>query len=313
MTTNIIVALLVAIAVFFILVAVWYFVAVPAKRKALTEEARENGGALVNGQRIPAQAYYETIGGQGTNAIGAYYIYSMTNVRLAEVTLGYDIPIKKLVPWIDALNIAFVGRNLAMIYCKAPFDPELVQGAGNYGSGIDYFMVPSTRNLGFSAKVTFGGNSAKKTVAAPAHVEPYVVEKEVVKEVVKEVPVEVVKEVVKEVVVAPKGKIYEEDINFLLGKSEIRPDEAFKLGRIFQTLEAYPDAKIEITGYADTATGTAEINRRLSKERVENVSKKLQEKGIPASRISVNVGEGDWDATQSPEANRRVTVRIVNN
>ncbi len=42
MTTNIIVALLIAIAVFFILVAVWYFVAVPAKRKALTEEAREN-------------------------------------------------------------------------------------------------------------------------------------------------------------------------------------------------------------------------------------------------------------------------------
>ena len=42
MTTDIIVALLIALAVFFILVAVWYFVAVPAKRKALAEEAREN-------------------------------------------------------------------------------------------------------------------------------------------------------------------------------------------------------------------------------------------------------------------------------
>ena len=42
MTTDIIVALLIAIGVFFILVAVWYFVAVPAKRKSLAEEAREN-------------------------------------------------------------------------------------------------------------------------------------------------------------------------------------------------------------------------------------------------------------------------------
>ena len=42
MTVDIIVALSVAIIVFFVLVAVWYFVAVPAKRKALAEEAREN-------------------------------------------------------------------------------------------------------------------------------------------------------------------------------------------------------------------------------------------------------------------------------
>jgi len=38
----IIVAVLVAFVLFLVLVAVWYFVAVPAKRKAITEEAREN-------------------------------------------------------------------------------------------------------------------------------------------------------------------------------------------------------------------------------------------------------------------------------
>ena len=42
MTTDIIVALLVAIIAFFALVAIWYFIAVPAKRKALAKEAREN-------------------------------------------------------------------------------------------------------------------------------------------------------------------------------------------------------------------------------------------------------------------------------
>lgn len=120
-----------------------------------TADARDNGGALVNGQRIPAQAYYETIGGKGTSALGAYYTYSMTNIRLGEVTLGYDVPVDKWQNVIKGLNVSFVGRNLAMLYCKAPFDPEVASGAGNYATGIDYFSMPSTRNLGFSVKVTF--------------------------------------------------------------------------------------------------------------------------------------------------------------
>lgn len=120
-----------------------------------TADARDAGGALVNGARIPAKAFYQTIGGQGDALIGSFYTYSMTNIRLAELTLGYDIPVNRWVSWIKGLNVALVGRNLAMLYCKAPFDPELIQGAGNYSSGIDYFMVPSTRNIGFSAKITF--------------------------------------------------------------------------------------------------------------------------------------------------------------
>ena len=120
-----------------------------------TEEARDNGGALVNGVRIPAEPFYTTIGGQANNAIGSFYTYSMTNVRLSEVSLGYDIPVNNWVSWIKGLNVSVIGRNLLMLYCKAPFDPEVISGAGNYSAGIDYFMVPSTRNLGFSAKITF--------------------------------------------------------------------------------------------------------------------------------------------------------------
>ncbi len=46
MTLNIIIALVVGIVVFAILVAVWYFVAVPAKRKALAEEAAKDAEVL---------------------------------------------------------------------------------------------------------------------------------------------------------------------------------------------------------------------------------------------------------------------------
>ena len=116
-----------------------------------TADARDNGGALVNGYLIPAMQYYQTVG-QG---VGSMYVYSATNVRLAEVTLGYDIPITKAVPWIKSLSLALTGRNLLMIYNKAPYDPELTASTGTYFSGIDYFMLPSMRNLGFSVKVNF--------------------------------------------------------------------------------------------------------------------------------------------------------------
>lgn len=118
-------------------------------------DARDNGGVLVNGVRIPAESYYQVTGGNGVDAVGASYVYSMTNVRLSEVSLGYDVPINKWVSWLKEMNVSIVGNNLLMLYCKAPFDPELVAGTGTYSSGVDYFQLPSTRNVGFSAKFKF--------------------------------------------------------------------------------------------------------------------------------------------------------------
>ena len=109
----------------------------------------------VNGYKIDAQKWYQTVGGNGANYIGSMYVYSMTNVRLGELTLGYDIPVQKWCKWIKKLNVSFVGRNLWMLYCKAPFDPESVATTGNYYQGIDYFMMPSTRNIGFNLRLKF--------------------------------------------------------------------------------------------------------------------------------------------------------------
>lgn len=119
-----------------------------------TAVARNNGGALVNGFRIPAESYYETIGG-GTSGVGSMYTYSATNVRLAEMVLGYDVPITKYVRFIHGLNVSLVGRNLLMFYHKSPYDPELTASTGTYFQGIDYFMQPSLRTMGFSVKFNF--------------------------------------------------------------------------------------------------------------------------------------------------------------
>lgn len=119
-------------------------------------DARDNGGAIVNGRPIGAEAYYSTVGSAGPQGgIGAAYTYSATNVRLSEFSVGYDVPINKWVSWIKRLNVSFIGKNLFFLYRKAPFDPELTASTGTYYQGIDMFMSPSLRNLGFSVKVNF--------------------------------------------------------------------------------------------------------------------------------------------------------------
>ena len=83
-----------------------------------------------------------------------YYTYSATNLRLQEAHIGYTVPRRWLGNVCD-INVSLVGRNLWMIYCKAPFDPEAVATTNNYYQGIDYFMMPSTRNIGFNIKINF--------------------------------------------------------------------------------------------------------------------------------------------------------------
>ncbi len=116
-------------------------------------EARDEGGVWINGGRnkVNPKNYYQTVGGGQTLAP---YVYSATNVRLRELSLAYDLPSH----WFgDKLNVtlSLAGRNLWMIYNKAPFDPELTASTETYYQGFDYFMQPSLRSIGFGVKIQF--------------------------------------------------------------------------------------------------------------------------------------------------------------
>lgn len=114
-------------------------------------DARDAGGVPINNGRIDAQHYYETV---GLGQLLSHYTYSATNVRLQETSIGYTFP-KKWMGDRVKLTASLVGRNLWMIYCKAPFDPELTASTGSYLQGIDYFMQPSLRSLGFNVQLKF--------------------------------------------------------------------------------------------------------------------------------------------------------------
>lgn len=118
-----------------------------------TAQARDLGYVEVNGgDHINPETWYTTIGSK--NGVPQYYTYSATNIRLQEASIGYTIKKNKL--WnVGDITLSLVGRNLLMLYCKAPFDPEATASTGNYYQGIDYFMTPSTRSIGFNVKVKF--------------------------------------------------------------------------------------------------------------------------------------------------------------
>lgn len=117
-------------------------------------KARDNGGVYINGNEnlIDANKWYSAVG--GSSPLPQEYTYSATNVRLQEASIGYTFP-RTMLGDICDINVSLVGRNLFMIYCKAPFDPESVATTGNYYQGIDHFMMPSLRSFGFNVKLIF--------------------------------------------------------------------------------------------------------------------------------------------------------------
>ncbi len=118
-------------------------------------DARENGIRLSDKQVIAgtnAQVFYNN-SGDGMGML-SQYVYNMDNVRLRELTLGYDLPSKWFNDKMQA-TVSLIGRNLFMFYNEAPFDPESTPSTGTYYQGIDFFMQPSVRTIGFSVRLQF--------------------------------------------------------------------------------------------------------------------------------------------------------------
>ena len=113
-----------------------------------TARLRNNGGVTVGNQLVSTENFYTIVGGD--TPIWGEYVYSASNVRIKELYLGYTFD--KLIRGAK-VSIALTARNLLMLYCKAPFDPEATPSTDIYYQGFDYFMQPSQRSLGFSINV----------------------------------------------------------------------------------------------------------------------------------------------------------------
>ena len=74
---------------------------------------------------------------------------------------------------------------------------------------------------------------------------------------------------------------------------EAGPVEMARMQRIADFLKTYPNATVNITGYADKGTGNPTINMKYSQDRADNFKKELVDKyGADGSRISTDA-KGD--------------------
>jgi hypothetical protein len=128
-----------------------------------TLEGRANGltisGVTTNGEArtwniAPSEVdnYYNQY-----NDITEYMVYDASFGKLRELSLGYRIPAKILEKTpLSSLKLSAVGRNLALLWSNVPnIDPESGYTISGAAQGLEYFSMPSTRNLGFNLSASF--------------------------------------------------------------------------------------------------------------------------------------------------------------
>lgn len=120
-----------------------------------TGDARKAGAVVVDGVSFEPRAWYETTGASNFNSPYANenYIYSATNIRLRELSLGYTF--RDVFGPGKNITASLIGRNLFFFYKDAPVDPDVSAGTGNGWQGIDMFALPTTRSFGLNLKLNF--------------------------------------------------------------------------------------------------------------------------------------------------------------
>ncbi|WP_106792210.1 carboxypeptidase-like regulatory domain-containing protein [Aquimarina sp. Aq78] len=101
---------------------------------------------------IPASEYYQAIGGR--DKFSGEYVYDATNIRLAELSIGYNFNLGEN-SFFNSINTSLVGRNLFFFYKDAPYDPNISLSTGNGLQGVDVFGSPSTRSIGLNVGLSF--------------------------------------------------------------------------------------------------------------------------------------------------------------
>ena len=104
----------------------------------------------------------------------------------------------------------------------------------------------------------------------------------------------------------PEKVTYEDNIYYKIRLSE--PDPSSKIQKIADFVKAHKNCSVQVTAYADKATGTPELNMQYSKERAEKVVAALVKAGVSRSVIT---SEYKGDTVQPFAENDKNRVAIV--
>ena len=113
---------------------------------------------------------------------------------------------------------------------------------------------------------------------------------------------------------APPRRFTFDHLNFATDSAELPSDAQQTVSALAQILTAYPKAKVELAGYADS-TGTNPHNVQLGTQRAEAVEKALASQGVAADRMKTATGGSsnpvDTNANPSGRAENRRTELVV--
>lgn len=134
--------------------------------------AFREGGLVLNGvtedgtantTAINAEQLWTRVS-QGRYSWGEFFTYDATNIRLRELTVGYNFDLGENSPF-RFIRVSLAGRNLFFLYRgkaildipgmperRMNFDPDINLGAGNF-QGVEYGNLPSTRSFGINLSV----------------------------------------------------------------------------------------------------------------------------------------------------------------
>ncbi len=113
----------------------------------------ENPMYVPNTLAIPAETYYRMYYDRNHEENNTY---DASYLKLREVQISYQLPVKMLKNKVESIEVSLVGRNL-YAFSKIPhFDPEQFGFQGQkLVSGVEDMSYPTARSIGMKLNVTF--------------------------------------------------------------------------------------------------------------------------------------------------------------
>ena len=114
-------------------------------------------GYVENNVPVTHQNYWERIGSTGNYGLPEVFTYDATNIRLRNITLGYDFnrTMLKKTPF-QRLRLSATCNNVWMIHYNLPgIDPESVSATNTNATGFENGAAPTSRSCTFNVTVGF--------------------------------------------------------------------------------------------------------------------------------------------------------------
>ena len=222
------------------------------------------------------------LGGLGANIAFKNGEANTVNTTLSDKA-GFSPVLQNIWSGTKTRLYARVGANIDFRLCDAvSFGIELQANTlnDNYNSkkadNSDWYF-----NALAGFKFRLGKSTKTRVVPAPVIQKcPECPEPQIVERVV-EVPVTVVEEAAVDSIAR--------DVSFSINSTKISAQEMEKVAELAEFLNANPNAKVSVTGYADKGTGTLAINLRLAAQRAKAAADALtNDYAIASDRISVS-------------------------